>query len=78
MMPHKMSAPIAGTTGPISRHNSHEFKLWRGSQQSTFQWSTTPPLPWKPISVLFFSLIESLRSHTEGSNLSPSQIYERA
>jgi hypothetical protein len=63
--------PIAGTTGPISRDNSYELKLWRGSQESTFQWSTRPPAAWKPISVLFFSLVESFRSHIDGKPLVP-------
>ena len=63
--------PIAGTIRPLSRDTSYELKLWRGSQEAAFEWSTKPPAAWKPIWDLFFSLLGAFRGHIDGKPLVP-------
>jgi hypothetical protein len=63
--------PITGPVRPLSRSTSYRFRLWRGRQESVFEWHPTPPSGWRPIAALFDSLWRSFRQHAADKPLAP-------
>jgi hypothetical protein len=74
-----LSVPlIAGQARTLYRRSRSKLNLWRGDQESLFEWDAPVPGAWEPLDRLFSSMVNGLSAFCKGGALLPVERMTRA
>jgi hypothetical protein len=69
---------IAGQPQALYRRSRSKLNLWRGDQESLFEWDAPVPAAWEPLDRLFSSMVTGLSTFRNGGALEPVRRMTRA